>query len=228
LREISEEHISVTYLILMEVDLSLSHFIWANLYSQRLMEKPGEPPLLHRPEAASADSDPEFQSACDDADLVFRPHSLGFLPHPWKDDPITFGKLVESFFRRKCSSQTRFLHKLYNALRISEIDPSYFNIVGVEWVTDRVIRVNKVKFARLLGIRTPDGSLFHQQGNFPSHGFAEISPFEARANISPSHLDGVDFENVRLFVHRSGDFFRGCGPEIEAKCHWQNRRRNDR
>jgi hypothetical protein len=90
-----------------------------------------------------------------------------------------------------------------------------------------VIRVDKAKFARLLGIRTPDGSLFHQQGNFPTHGFVEVSPSEARATVSPCQLESVDYDNVRLFVHRSGDFFRGCGSEIETKCAWISCRRKE-
>jgi hypothetical protein len=64
--------------------------------------------------------------------------------------------------------RSRFLHKLVNALKITELDRSNFSLVGVAWVNDNVIKVDKVKFARFLGIKSVDGSLFHKQGNSPS------------------------------------------------------------
>jgi hypothetical protein len=177
-------------------------------------------------EVPGDESDADFQTACGNANLDFAPEALGFLPSQgWKESTVTFGTLVDSFFRRKGSARTRFLHKLFNALRITEADPAYFNLVGVRWVTERIIRVDKVKFARLLGLRTPDGALFHRQGNFPSHGFAELTPSEARAVLSAEDCAGVDFDTVRLFVHRQGNFFKGCGEEIEKLCRWENRRR---
>jgi hypothetical protein len=133
--------------------------------------------------------------------------------------------LVQEFFRKKGSSNTRFLHKLFNALRISAVDRSHFNLVGVAWLTDRIIKVHKLAFARLLGIKTIDGSFFHKQGNFPSHGFVEIAPADGRATLSAEQLDGVDFDVVRLFVHEAGDFTRECGPDIQTKCAWVNSRR---
>jgi hypothetical protein len=50
----------------------------------------------------------------------------------------------------------------------------------VRWVTDCVFLVQKVIFAQLLGVRTIDGSFFHQEGNFPSHGFVELAFPEAQ------------------------------------------------
>jgi hypothetical protein len=188
---------------------------------------PSEYLHLQAPEVALIKSDKDFQSSCDDDYIIFSPHSLGFLPRPWKKSFVTFGHLVDSFFRRKGSSRTRFLHKLHNALCLSEIDPSFFSIVGVQWLTDHIICVDKATFARLLGIRTPDGSLFHRQGNFPSHGFVEVSPSQARATLSPSVLQTVDYDNIRLFVHGSGEFFRGCDARIETTCHWLNRRKQE-
>lgn len=43
------------------------------------------------------------------------------------------------------------------------------------WVKDTVFKVDKCVFGRLLGIKSYDGGLFHSQGNFPSHGFRELT-----------------------------------------------------
>jgi hypothetical protein len=174
----------------------------------------------------SQSSDADFDSVCSDIDITFNPQQLGFIPaHGWTDSRRYFGDLVTDFFRKKSSSNSRFLHKLYNALKIYESDPFYGEFVGVEWLTDTVIKVEKAKFARLLGIKSVDGSLFHQQGNFPSHGFVELSPADARELVPPDALAGVDFDDVRLVTHQSGEFRRGCGSDIEERCRWINGRK---
>jgi hypothetical protein len=173
----------------------------------------------------SQDPDGDFRSACINGDLTFNPYELGFLPSVWANRPHTFGDLVTDFFRRKCSAKTRFLHKLFYAIRISEVDCAYFPLVGVQWESERIIKVDKYKFARLLGIKTIDGSLFHRHGNFPSHGFTEVGPIDARDALGPGAIEDVDFDNVRLVVHGSGAFAKGCGPEIEGQCAWVNTRR---
>jgi hypothetical protein len=144
---------------------------------------------------------------------------------------MTFGDVVRTFFRRKCSGGHKFYHKLYNALLITETYPCYSDMVGVEWITDAVIRVDKAAFARLLGIKTINGSLFHQQGNFPSHGFVELQegdignlPCQAKGFIYNVDLTGVDFENVRLLRHEPGVFVRGANPEVIDQCKWINSR----
>jgi hypothetical protein len=183
------------------------------------------PPRRHH-SSRSQSSDADFDSICSDADMTFNPQQLGFIPaHSWTDSRRHFGDLVTDFFRKKSSSNSRFLHKLYNALKIYESDPFYAEFLGVEWLTDSVIKVEKAKFARLLGIKSVDGSLFHQQGNFPSHGFVEVSPAEARQLVPPDALVGVDFDDVRLVVHQSGEFRRGCGSDIEERCRWINGRK---
>jgi hypothetical protein len=140
-----------------------------------------EPPRLPFARAIRSPPPPgDFQSACTNRSLIFKPYKLGFLPIPWTQRKRTFGDLVSGFFTRKSSANSRFLHKLTNALKIGEIDENYFELVGVAWLTDQVIKVDKMKFARLLGIKSIEGSLFHQQGNFPSHGFIEIGASEAR------------------------------------------------
>ena len=133
---------------------------------------------------------------------------------------MTFGQLVTEFFHRKNSSNSRFSHKLYNALQISKNYPQYIKYLGVTWVTQTVLKVNKITFGRLLNIKTIDGSLFHQQGNFPTHGFVEIESREAASFVDPADLADVDFENIRLLRHGAGKIYRDCTEgEIEG-CKW--------
>jgi hypothetical protein len=170
-------------------------------------------------------SDSEFAGICQDSLVTFNPKCLGFIPaRNWEAREVTFGALVAGHFQKKSGSNTRFFHKLYNALKIAEFDPFYAEFVGVEWVSDRVIKIDKKKFARLLGIRAIDGSLFHQQGNFPSHGFREVGPLEAKEILSADELANVDYDAVRLLVHAPGDFMRSSPPQVFEKCRWINLR----
>jgi hypothetical protein len=195
-----------------------------------------DPPPAGHFRHSSFDADPlpslignanaEFAAICNDTAVTFNPRELGFVPASfWKDRQFTFGELVREFFQKKNSGNTRFLHKLYNALRIAEFDPFYAEFVGLEWVNEKVIRIDKRKFARLMGIKAIDGSLFHQQGNFPSHGFIELGPQNRGEFANPEDLEGVDFDDVRLLVHSTGDFLRSSTPGALEKCRWINSRR---
>jgi hypothetical protein len=167
----------------------------------------------------------EFAIICQDPFVRFNPRHLAFIPAcNWPERELTFGDLVADHFQKKSGSNTRFFHKLYNALKIADFDPFYTEFVGVEWVNERVIKIHKKKFARLLGIRTIDGSLFHQQGNFPSHGFRELGPQEAKAILSPEDLADVDYDVVRLLVHAPGDFVRTSSSQVFERCRWINSR----
>jgi uncharacterized protein YjbI with pentapeptide repeats len=171
-------------------------------------------------------NDGEFARLCNDPAVAFNPHTLGLVPlGMWPNREVTFGELVGAFFQKKNTITTRFTHKLFNALRIAESDPFYAEFVGIEWVTDTVLKVNKKAFARLLGIKTIDGSLFHQQGNFRSHGFAELSVQEARACLSEADLEDVDFDEVRVLTHQSGAVTRNSDAAELENCKWINNRR---
>jgi hypothetical protein len=106
-----------------------------------------------------------------------------------------------------------------------EADRTLCEFVGIEWVSDTVLKIEKHNFARLLGIKTIDGSLFHGHGNFPSHGFTELGLAEARVLISPQHLANVDFDRVRLLTHRTGLFRRGSTGDVVTHLKWINTRR---
>ncbi|KAH0786206.1 hypothetical protein GPJ56_009883 [Histomonas meleagridis] len=171
-------------------------------------------------------ADQEFKAICSDPEVKFNPHALGFIPRSyWPDKDFTFGELVTDFFQRKNNANSRFYHKLYNALKIIDDDPFYIDFIGIEWVNDKVLKVDKNVFARLLGIKTIDGSLFHQQGNFPSHGFVELGSKDCLQYVTESDLEGVDFDKVRLLVHQSGVFTRGCTESTIEQCKWISSRK---
>jgi hypothetical protein len=179
---------------------------------------------LNAPPAPPATSDADFMAACQDETLRFSPRRLGFIPGTlWVDEDTTFGEFVNDFFRRKNNANCRFSHKLFNALALGAFNPTYQNFTGVSWLTELILRVDKRVFARLLGIKSIDGSLFHQQGNFPSHGFTEIGSGDRERCVPPGvDLTGVDFENVRLLIHSRGQFRKGCTSKDIEKCKWAN------
>jgi len=169
----------------------------------------------------SVETDSSFKTICGDENVKFNPHRLGFIPLKfWPDRDFSFGELVRDFFQRKNNANSRFSHKLFNALKIAQTDSFYVEFLGVEWITDKVLRVDKRIFARLLGIKTIDGSLFHQQGNFPSHGFVELDTIESSKHVSSEDLKTVDYERVRLFIHQPGVFVRGCDENVIESCKW--------
>jgi len=152
-----------------------------------------------------------FCDLCRNPSVTLNPVTLGFIPVLfWPSRDVAFGDLVFDFFRRKSNVNSRFLHKLYNALRISTLSAVWAEIVGVQWDAPYVIRVKKGQFARLLGIKAIEGSLFHQQGNFTTHGFIELNRDQAQMYCPNIDLSAVDFDDVRLMVHQPGIFVSTC------------------
>ena len=185
-------------------------------------DNPLHDPLLENPqaktEAPPAPTSPpvSLDQVFSDLSIRFNPKELGFLPSDfWKEGEATLGQLCSEFFRRKNNSNCRFPHKLYNALLLSEQNEWLANVVGVEWVDDKTIKVNRERFARLLGIKSIEGSLFNKQGNFPSHGFVELDPI-----IVKDRFPGFDFLSERLLVHEAGLFVRGCTESEITSCKW--------
>jgi hypothetical protein len=192
------------------------------------------PALLAPSKSAAADPDflnepnTTFDAVCASPDFTLNPVELGFIPtESWKDERVTFGTVVKNFFNRKTGGMCRFTHKLFNALRIVQGGAVSSQFVGVKWVNDAIIKVDKIAFARLLGIKVVEGSLFHRQGNFPSHGFIELLPTDARLVLPDEELKDVDFDRVRLVTHTAGEFVRGTRPNVEARCKWINSRKSE-
>jgi hypothetical protein len=174
------------------------------------------------PAALPVNLDDEFSSLCHDPLVTFNAKELGFIPlDAWSKEKYTFGELVTDFFQRKSSGNTRFLHKLYNALQIVQSDRFYSDVIGIEWVTEKVLKINKRKFGRLFGLRAIEGSFFHQQGCFPVHGFRELGPAEAGEVVSQQDLEDVEFDEVRLLVHCAEAFVRGSSAEPYLLPRWK-------
>lgn len=166
-------------------------------------------------------SNAAYQATMADPSVTFAPQELGFLPsNYWLNTDTTFNDMVTKFFQRKNNANCRFPHKLYNGLLIVDNSPNMYNLIGVKWVTDKVIKVDKLIFGRLLGISSIDGGLFHKQGNFPSHGFAEVSVDETEKLRHEYDLSDVDLDRVRLMYHKLGMFVKGSDEEAVTKCKW--------
>jgi hypothetical protein len=164
---------------------------------------------------------PDLVTAFQSRVLIFNPKEIGFIPSRiWIDRSVPFSAVVADFFQRKNCFNCRFSHKLFNALRLVEWRPACEVLVGVSWLTTSILRVNKMVFARLLGIRCIDGSLFHQQGNFPSHGFVEIGAGDVKKMCPGINLAGVDFEKIRIVFHQDGVFRQGCTEAQIENCKW--------
>ena len=166
-------------------------------------------------------SNTAFKAALADSTFVLHTRKLGFLPsHFWPNDS-TFSDIVTRFFQRKNNANCRFPHKLYNALALVEAMETMWNLIGAKWVTYDVFKIDKFIFGRLLGIQSIDGGLFHRQGNFPSHGFAELTVAEVSDMKRRFALaDDVDMERVRLLRHPSGGFTRESDEETVNRCRW--------
>jgi hypothetical protein len=176
------------------------------------------PPEL---EAEASGSNLAFQAAITNPSLVFSPQELQFLPsNYWLTVDANFGDLVTKFFRRKNNANCRFSHKLFNALALVDHNPSLFHLIGVRWVTDRIFVVDKFIFGRLLGINSIDGGLFHRQGNFPSHGFAELAGPELEQVRQRFGLTDVDQDRVRLLYHRENMFSKTADEDSVSRCKW--------
>jgi hypothetical protein len=177
--------------------------------------------LLHELDGDGPSSNAAYQAALQSGAISVSPHALGFLPTSyWLDVDASLGDLVSKFFQRKSNANCRFPHKLFNALAMADSDPNMFHLLGVKWVTDRVFKVDKLIFGRLLGIGAIDGGLFHRQGNFPSHGFAEVSPAEVPGARALADLRDVDHDRIRLLYHPGGGFIKASDEDSVTRCRW--------
>ena len=164
------------------------------------------------------DSNDKFKAMIDDKEFVVRPRDLGLLPTSyWVESELTFGELLEKFFHKRNSIHARFSYKLFDALTLVEKFPELFAMVGVKWVTEKVLKVDKLVFGRLLGIQALDGALFHKQGNFPTHGFVQLAADERR---ELGVGDGEDIERFHYLQHASGVFVRSATEDSVMHCKW--------
>ena len=169
----------------------------------------------------SLDSDENFYSMCSSSSCIIHPKQIQFIPEKfWPNENFEFGDIVYSFFQKKNNSNCRFYHKLYNALQITKYYPEFVHLIGVQWLTNEVIQVNSKEFARLLGIRTIDGSLFHRQGNFPSHGFVELTKDEVMRMIPEENAREINYSDIKAIRHRTGGFTKDSTESDFEHCNW--------
>ena len=188
----------------------------------RRRKKNAEKSLPQELEIVGPSSNDVFRAKLADPMMIVSPQELGFLPSSyWLNVDNTFGDLVMKFFQRKNNANCRFPHKLYNALAVVDQDPSLFSLFGVRWITEQIFKVDKLIFGRLLGITSIDGGLFHRQGNFPSHRFAELTVAEVDQLKTQYDLSDVDMDRVRLMYHKDGMFHRGADEDSVTRCKWQ-------
>jgi hypothetical protein len=103
-----------------------------------------------------------FEDACGVWNMKINPKTLKFLPYEaWSSDDILFGVLVSSFFQIRNSMHCKFPFKLCNALLLTNAFPEIFRFIGVRWVTNDILLADSPIFAKLLGVKAVDGSLFH-------------------------------------------------------------------
>lgn len=193
--------------------------------SQRQQKAPKAKVMPSELDIEGPTSNEAYQAALNDQNLTVSPQALGFLPsNYWLNLDSTFGDLVTKFFQRKNNANCRFPHKLYNALAIVDQDPKMYNLLGVKWITNDIFKVDKLIFGRVLGISSIDGGLFHRQGNFPSHGFREVSSTELAElkNKYGAELADVDQERIRLLYHESKMFTKTSNEDSVTKCRWAN------
>ena len=173
-------------------------------------------------------NDSLFYDLCNNSSITINPHQLHFIPEAfWPDGEFEFGDIVSSFFLRKNNANCRFYHKLYNALQISKYKPDLTFAVGVQWITEDVIKVNSREFARLLAIKSVGGALFHRQGNFPSHGFVELTQEEVKQKLSEEDASNIDFVDIKAITHKTGGFTRSSTEADFHKCNWVKVTKND-
>lgn len=154
---------------------------------------------------------------------IIDPVQIGFIPsNSWSAKMQSLLSLRESYFSKKNNVNRRFEHKLWNALRITTLFPNLDKIVGVVWLNEKVIKVYKQPFARLLGITSTDGALFHKQGNFTRHGFVDMTEYEAKEMFTPEQLVDVDFREVHLVFNKEFNFSATATEQDISQCKWDN------
>lgn len=158
--------------------------------------------------------------------LNIDPIALGLLPTEyWKSSCVPLLKVFTPFFPTRSTKKVRFEHKLWNALVLTRKYPDLLPIIGVSWVSQYIIKVNRVVFGNLLNVTRPSAALFNSQGLLLTHGFREVSKKEAiQSGVDLNLIDNVDESVIRLFTHTERFFGENSKKEDIAKCRWSKRK----
>lgn len=152
------------------------------------------------------------------------PQKLNLYPSSiFKQTPITVRQLIDTHFKRRSSKKMPFHLKLFNALQLTTDNPNLVPLLGVKWITDRVFKLYREPFAKIIGVSSVNGSLFNKQGSFPTHGFILVSRFEHQLQVNED-LSDVDDETIRLYRHNSENFHQNATEEELNSCRWRSPR----
>ena len=174
--------------------------------------------VIYRPVPAPVDA--KSKSRQEDF-MVLDVLSLGFFPLKyWICQPRiwTFRDLQSSYFRARTSRWCKFAFKLWNSLKITQVYPSMFGVVGVRWISPHVIMVDKVIFARFLEVKKATTAIFSIQGVLPTHGFVEI-PADGVLRDCQSCSD-YNEKTCRFYTKPDGKFTINSPESDVADCHY--------
>ena len=154
---------------------------------------------------------------------VINPVELHFIPeNTWTNQNVSLHFLHEEYFGRKNNVNRRFEHKLWNALQITLAKPNLVKFIGVVWVTEKIMKVYKHPFAKLLKISVVDGGLLHKQGNFTRHGFISLREEDIKGQVPKEYLEDVDYKDVILITHSKEAFTMHSTEKSINECKWDN------
>lgn len=145
--------------------------------------------------------------------MTFKVDEYMFVPKDiWKTEMVNFMDMCTTHFRGKSNKKVKFEHKLWNALQITKTQPMLYPLVGVIWLSDMVIQIDRTHFGALLCLGKSTSALFNSQGSFPTHGFVELSLQELDAmDIRPY---SNNYSDCRFF-HRPDGLFCTSSTEKE-------------
>jgi hypothetical protein len=89
-------------------------------------------------------------------------------------------------------------------------------------MSERIIKVYKHVFAKLLGIGAVDGGLFHKQGNFTRHGFVQVPDLLARQELGDDQMADVENREIVMLEHKDHAFTMKSTEETIGLCRWEN------
>lgn len=171
------------------------------------------------------------KSRIDISKVMINPTEIGFQPLKiWENYEMSLKDILITHFRRRSSRLVKFPHKLFNALIITSIYPELYSTMGVMWISDTLIKVNKEALGVAFGVKRPKASFFNPQGAFRTHGFKEVPRDIVHTRfIAQEYLSDIDGSNVRVYEHAQRMFTRDMDLNNLDKCKWKKtvtRRRN--
>ena len=154
---------------------------------------------------------------------------LHFIPeHKWDDKYHSLEYLSKNYFSRKNNENSRFEHKLWNALQITSAFPQSFEFIGVAWVTNEIFKVHKKIFAQFNNIKCVNDSLFNKQGNFPTHGFIHASDDIIHQLIPEDQIQDLYQPDIVVFYHKDSTFRKDSNEDNINQCKYVFPRRQSR